>query len=148
MSMRLPSAYQYTEAVDKVHKWLPAFAPVSRCLSLIRSGPVRDLRPDRMTAVAELWKAHSSAAFPGRLRTVDIAGVEMVMLDEDVAGCVGIWLSHGCSIDDRRWEALATRGRQLTRVLPELSGDEAVYYQRLLDMTVLLLDSRSDPPSR
>lgn len=27
MSVRLPSAFEYTEAVDKEHKWLPVFAP-------------------------------------------------------------------------------------------------------------------------
>jgi aminoglycoside phosphotransferase (APT) family kinase protein len=27
MSVRLPSAFEYTEAVDKEHRWLPVFAP-------------------------------------------------------------------------------------------------------------------------
>ncbi|XVU21230.1 hypothetical protein ACQPZJ_28635 [Actinoplanes sp. CA-054009] len=72
-----------------------------------------------------------------------MAGVETVMLDADVAGCVSAWLNNGGDLDDRRWDVLATRERQLERVVSELSDREAAYYQRLLDMTVLVLDSPS-----
>ncbi len=102
------------------------------------------MKNDRMSGVASLWEAHRNAAFPGRLRSVDIAGVEMVMLDADVAGCVSAWLNDGGNIDDRWWDVLAVRERHLERVVPELSGDEAAYFQRLLDMTVLVLDSSGE----
>ena len=101
---------------------------------------------DRMTAVARLWEAHSEAPFPSRLTSVDVAGVEMVMLDADVAGCVSTWLNNGGNIDDRWWAVLATRERQLERVVPKLSDREAAYYQRLLDMTVLVLGSSEGQP--
>lgn len=103
---------------------------------------------DRLTAVAELWKAHREAAFPGRLRGTDVAGVEMVMLDSDVVGCVSTWLDNGGAVEDRWWDVLATCERQLERVVPELSGYEASYYRRLLDMTALVLDTASGSPSR
>jgi hypothetical protein len=104
------------------------------------------MKVDRLRAVARLWKAHGDAAFAGRLRFVDVAGVEMVMLDADVTGCVNTWLNNNGTIDDWRWNVLAARERQLKRVVPELSGDEAAYYRRLLDMTVLVLDSSGDQP--
>jgi hypothetical protein len=96
---------------------------------------------DRIAAVAQLYNAHREADFPDRLRAVDVAGVEMVMLDADVAGCVSTWLTSGGSTDDRLWDILATRERQLERVMPELSGQEAAYYRRLLDMAALILGS-------
>lgn len=97
----------------------------------------------RMMAVAELWKAHRAAAFPDRLRSTGISGVDMVMLDADVAGCVSGWLNNGGAVDER-WDVLATRVRELERVVPELSGYEAVYFKRLLDMTALVLEAPSD----
>lgn len=93
---------------------------------------------DRLTTVAELWEAHRAAAFPGRLRGQDTAGVDMVMLDADVAGCVSRWLDGGGAIEARWWDVLATCERRLERVVPALSGHEASYYQRLLHMAVLV----------
>jgi hypothetical protein len=95
----------------------------------------------RMTVAAEVWKAHRDAAFPGRLRSADIAGVDIVMLDADVAGCVSSWLDNGGAIDDRRWDILASCERDLERVVPQLSGYEADYCQRLLDMTAVILSA-------
>ncbi|MEU7901655.1 hypothetical protein [Actinoplanes sp. NPDC049118] len=94
-----------------------------------------------MATVAELWSAHGHAAFPARLRSADVSGIDMVTLDADVAGCVSVWLRNGGNIDDRRWEILAARERELTRVLPALTGEEAAYCQRLRDMAVVLMDS-------
>lgn len=94
-----------------------------------------------MTAVAELWQQHRSALFPGRLRSIDIAGIEMVTLDSDVAGCVSVWLENGGTIDDRRWDVLASCERRLELVVPELAGYEAVYCRRLLDLTMLILQA-------
>ncbi|MBW6433472.1 hypothetical protein KZ829_06910 [Actinoplanes hulinensis] len=95
---------------------------------------------DRVAAVIELWKTHREAAFPSRLRGEDVVGVEMVMLDSDVAGCIMIWLNNDGDIDDRRWNILAACEQDLNRVIPELADYEASYYQRLLDMAVLVLD--------
>lgn len=95
---------------------------------------------DRLAAVAELWEAHMQAPFPGRLRSADVAGVCMVLLDSNVAGCVSTWLHRGGNIDDERWDILAACEQELLRVIPELDDDEAVYYQRLLDMAVLVLE--------
>lgn len=94
---------------------------------------------DPLSVVKQLWNAHYAAAFPRRWRGVDVAGVEMVSLDSSVAGCVSVWLENSGTLDDRRWDTLATCEQQLGRVLPKLSGAEATYAQRLLDMTVHVL---------
>jgi hypothetical protein len=92
----------------------------------------------RMVAVEQLWSVHAKEAFPVRLTSVDVLGIEMAMLDADIAGCVSAWLHHDGLIDDRRWNVLAARERQLSRVLPELSGEEATYFRRLNDMVILI----------
>ena len=93
-----------------------------------------------MTAVEELWRRHAKEAFPARLTSVDVLGIEMVMLDADIAGCVGTWLHNGGTLDDRRWNVLAARKRELSRVLPELAGKEDTYFRRLDKMVDLLRD--------
>jgi hypothetical protein len=90
--------------------------------------------------VENLWQTHRVAPFPTRLTSVDIAGIEMVTLDADVAGCVSTRLATGGPLDDHRWHLLATRERHLEQVLSELTGEEALYFQRVYDMTVLLLN--------
>ncbi|MFI7578215.1 hypothetical protein [Micromonospora sp. NPDC049497] len=73
-----------------------------------------------------------------------MAGVSMMLLDSNVAGCVSTWLHRGGSNDDGRWDILAACEQELLRVIPELDDDEAAYYQRLLDMTVLVLNAPDD----
>jgi hypothetical protein len=104
-----------------------------------------NVQDQRIAAVAQLWSAHREMPFPGRLRSVDVAGVEMVTLDADVAGCVSVWLSNGGGIDRRRWDILAARTRQLELVVLQLTEQEATYCRRLLDMAVLVLEAPADP---
>jgi len=96
------------------------------------------MNASRMTAVEELWRRHAKEAFPARLTSVDVLGIEMVTLDADIAGCVGTWLHNGGTLDDRRWNVLAARKRELSRVLPELAGEETAYFRRLDEMVELL----------
>ena len=49
----------------------------------------------------QLWDEHCRAPFPDRLRGMEIAGVDMVLLDADIAGCVTTWLG-GASLRRRR----------------------------------------------
>ncbi|MFD8495887.1 hypothetical protein [Amycolatopsis sp. NPDC059657] len=102
---------------------------------------------DRLAAVTTLFEAHNEAPFPSRWRGADVAGFDMVMLDADPAGCVSVWLKRQGLLDDWRWNVLAVECEQrLIRVILELDAHGREYYQRLLDMTVLLLDA--DRPQR
>ena len=101
---------------------------------------------DRVAAVAQLWEAHTRALFPSRLRGTDAVGVEMVTLDADVAGCVGVWLLRAGSLDESRCAVIAARRDELALVLASLVGDEAVYCRRLYDMAMLILQA-DIPPS-
>ena len=40
--------------------------------------------------IEELWKEHQSAPFPEAYAGKDVSGIDFVMLDADVAGCVAI----------------------------------------------------------
>ncbi|WP_436519714.1 hypothetical protein [Actinoplanes sp. HUAS TT8] len=95
---------------------------------------------DVLRVVGALHDEFRQAAFPRRLVVDDVAGVEMVTLASGVDGCVSAWLEHEGHIDDRRWNHLAECEQRLIRVMPALKGAEATYYQRLLDMTALILE--------
>jgi hypothetical protein len=83
-------------------------------------------------SVQRLWDEHSDAPFPARLRGEEIAGVEMVMLDADIAGCVQSWLANNGQLDEHRKEILRSCLDDADRVLPLLQDDgEREYYERL-----------------
>jgi hypothetical protein len=96
---------------------------------------------DRRAAVTTLFETHSKATFPSRWRGFDVEGFDMVMLDADPAGCVSVWLEQQGLLDDGRWDVLAECEQRPIRVIPELDAYGREYYQRLLDMTVLMLES-------
>ncbi|GAB2930254.1 hypothetical protein GCM10027280_17320 [Micromonospora polyrhachis] len=95
---------------------------------------------EELEAVARLWDAHLRAAFPEHLRGVDLLGVDMVMLDADIAGCVSTRLGNRGSLDGRRQRTLTRCMADLDRVLPILTGQqERGYYGRLRTMAVAVL---------
>src|SRR6516165_9742459 len=101
---------------------------------------------DRRAEVAQLWQGHREASFPARLRGADVVGVDMVLVDAFTAGCISTWLDQDGRIDDRRWDVLADCEQQLLRVIAKLDDDATAYYQRLLDMTALVLEAPTGPP--
>ena len=53
-------------------------------------------------SVQRLWDEHRATPFPARLRGAEVAGVDMVMLDADIAGRVASWLGNDGRIDEER----------------------------------------------
>jgi hypothetical protein len=45
--------------------------------------------------IEELWNEHRSTTFPKACRGKDVSGIDLVMLDADVAGCVNTFLDRG-----------------------------------------------------
>ncbi|MFJ7086868.1 hypothetical protein ACIQU8_27000 [Streptomyces griseus] len=83
-------------------------------------------------AVSHVWQEHLQAAFPTGLRGAERAGIDLVLLGADIAGCVSTWLSNGGSLDDRRSSVLHRRITDLERILPVLAvTDDVPYWQRL-----------------
>jgi hypothetical protein len=103
---------------------------------------------ERLRSVAALYEEHRQAAFPRRLVVDDVNGVEMVMLDSRPSGCISTWLQNGGRVDGRVRDTLAECEQLLLRVLPALDGDERAYYNRLLEMTLLILENPDDVTSR
>lgn len=92
---------------------------------------------------AVLWREHSRAEFPGRLRGVEVAGVDVVMLDADVVGCAATWGAGGEHRQAEREAQVQSLLSDLDRVVPALSAeDEVAYFERLRALVLLLLRYR------
>ena len=106
-----------------------------------------DGMPDRFSEITVLYARWLAAPFPARMRGRDVAGVDMVSLDADVAGCVRVWLDNGGVLDDRRWACLGRRLDELDRTVPLLTGDpESAYY--IACRTVAALVWETEPTDR
>ncbi|WP_051927098.1 hypothetical protein [Streptomyces durhamensis] len=83
-------------------------------------------------AVARLWHEHLDAEFPAGLRGAERDGIDLVMLDADIAGCVTTWHDNGGFLDAERLRILRHCITELDKVLPLLmNAEELRYYMRL-----------------
>ena len=88
--------------------------------------------------IKELWKEHMSAAFPRNYRGKDVSGIDFVMLDADVAGCVHTFLDRG-NLNLFQTAVLGLCYRNLNYVMPLLNEEGTAYYSRLERLAELVL---------
>lgn len=97
---------------------------------------------EKLDAVGRLWDAHLRADFPPYLRGAELLGIDMVLLDAEVAGCVSSWLHGRGHLDEERRRILACSVADLNNVLPILADHQVgayAYYGRLRAMAVATL---------
>lgn len=78
-----------------------------------------------------LWAQHLARPFPPDLRGVDVGGIEVVLLDSDIAGYVSAWLSSG-KLNDGAHSILAQcmdEAYRVARLLVDSTG--AAYFEGL-----------------
>lgn len=94
---------------------------------------------DHRTALTDLWRAHMAAPFPPGLRGAERAGIDMVLLDASIAGCVSSWLNRAGSPDTRRLKIADRCVLDLDLALPLLTDAEEIeYFRRLRRMAALV----------
>jgi len=99
--------------------------------------------------VARRWRDHLRAAFPAGLRGAERAGVDLVLLDAYVAGCVSTWLNNGGALDTDRHRILRDCIADLDQVLPLLDeADGLRYFQHLRGPAQLVSDTGPRPSER
>lgn len=76
--------------------------------------------------LARLWEEHRSAAYPDGFRGVDIAGVELILLDANTAGLVVRELNGG--LDDRGIANLWACIAGLDKVVPLINSQYCASY--------------------
>jgi hypothetical protein len=88
--------------------------------------------------IEQLWREHKVAAFPQSYYGKDVNGVDLVMLDADVAGCVQTLLDRG-NLNLFQTAVLGLCYRNLSCSVPMLSDEGKEYYRRLELLAELVL---------
>ena len=94
--------------------------------------------------IAELLEAHLASPFPAESRGQEVAGVDLILLDADVAGLVSSHLACGGLTESQR---LMLDGcvSDADRVLPGLFGEAQRYFARVRELACSVLQSNDDP---
>lgn len=89
--------------------------------------------------IEELWREHLKTRFPPACRGADVEGIDLVMLDADIAGCIDTYLRRGGDLGTERTAILGLCYRELGTVVLALPAEAREYYQRLETMTEQIL---------
>jgi len=89
--------------------------------------------------ILELWQQHSAAVFPKSYSSTGIAGIDLPLLDAEIAGCIHMYIHGGERLDARRVRALHERLIDLNNIVLLLNSEELVYFNRLREMANLVL---------
>lgn len=79
---------------------------------------------EREAEVSRLWREHLAEPWPPRLNAAERAGVDLLMLDADIAGCVHSWLASGGRLDPPRQQTLRRCLGELDLVVTELLPED------------------------
>lgn len=95
-----------------------------------------------MTIASEiltLWQQYSSAAFPKGYGGKEINGIDLPLLDVEIASCIHMYMYNGAELDARRVKILRERLIDLNTVVLILDGEELNYFNRLRELANLVL---------
>ena len=90
-----------------------------------------------------MWREHQDAPYPDGYGGVELAGVELVMLGANIAGCVSTYLHNGGRLDLQRAAILGRCYRDVSLVVRELSGTPRAYFAQLERMAGQVLEALS-----
>jgi len=93
--------------------------------------------------IEDIWKEHHAAAFPSVCRGHGVEGIDYVMLDADIAGCVSTYLRRR-QLDLWRTAVLGVCYRNVTYVLDRMPLDGRVHFERLERLSRMVLDAVRD----
>jgi hypothetical protein len=88
--------------------------------------------------IKELWQEHRAASFPKSFRGKDVNGIDFVVLDSQIAGCVSAFVERG-ELSASRTAMLGLAYRNATYVLPLLNEEGREYFWRLERVAELVL---------
>jgi len=87
--------------------------------------------------ILELWEQHSAAAFPKGYKEID--GIDLTLLDAEIAGCVHMYIHNNAKLDYQRIRILRDRLIDLNTIILFLDKDELNYFNRLRELANLIL---------
>ncbi len=95
-------------------------------------------RDSDQSLISDLWEEHLAAPFPNAFRAKDVNGIDFVLLDAHVAGCVDTFHNRG-NLNLYQTAILGLSYRDLSYVLPTLNDEGREYFWRLERLAELVL---------
>jgi hypothetical protein len=89
--------------------------------------------------IRKLWDIHMTNKFPRGYGGETIEGIDLVLLDSDVAGCVTTFIKNDGQLDLWRTAILGLCYRDLNIVTSRLSGEAKDRFSRLETLSNLVL---------
>ena len=87
----------------------------------------------------DLWQQHSSAAFPQGYGNKTIKGIDLPLLDAEMAGIVRLYILNEGKIGRQQVNNLRNRLIDLNAIILLMDQDELIYFERLRNMANLVL---------
>jgi hypothetical protein len=100
----------------------------------------------RLHALNEIhrtWTDLNRRLFPSQCNCKAVNGIDLLMIDADVAGCISTFLRHG-TLDGERVEILQFSRKRLNQVIAGLDGHPRFYFRRLKQVASAVLDYVDD----
>ncbi len=88
--------------------------------------------------ILELWEQHSSATFPKGYGVKELNGIDLSLLEAEIAGCILIYVNHG-TLEYRHLETLSNRLIDLNTLVLLMNREELIYFNRLRKLADLIL---------
>ncbi len=81
--------------------------------------------------IKRCWEEHERSPFPSGLRGKSVEGVDLTLLESNLARYILGTIELGKPLAERSRGFLQTEADKLNALLPHLSGEAATYFKRL-----------------
>jgi hypothetical protein len=89
--------------------------------------------------ILQLWQQHCAAAFPKGYGKKEINGIDLPLLDAEIASSIHMYMHHGGTLDSPRAKTLRKRLIDLNTIVLLLDQEELTYFDRLRRLANLIL---------
>ena len=89
--------------------------------------------------ITELWQEHSASSFPKGYGGKEIKGIDLSLLDAEIAGCIHRYVHNSGELDQRQVEILRKSLTDLNTIVLLLNSEELMYFNRLRNLAILVL---------
>ena len=92
------------------------------------------------SVILELWQEHSVSSFPKGYGGKEINGIDLSLLDAEIAGCIHIYVHSSGELDHRHIESLRKSLTNLNTIVLLLNSEDLIYFNRLRNLANLVLE--------
>ena len=112
---------------------------IHRLLAEVEQLQAERERTDKLHHIFRLWVRLKQKLYPSDCHGIEVRGILLDSLDQDVAGCVSTYLTTG-ELNERQWEALYYCKDCLETVTLELQGFAGWYFRQLKALASAIIE--------